>query len=132
MTMMVHDKFNKETQVQNCSKAVNCNGLLVIVIFNGDQKKPSVEAYTGNNVTQENTYKPVNSRDLKLFQALRRIFVSVGLLLQDGSEMEANLGIKHVNYKGTIMHFRRSERYGLYDLHESKIQHKPVITTMFH
>ena len=49
--MMVHDKFNKETQVQNCSKAVNCNGLLVIVIFNGDQKKPSVEAYTGNNVT---------------------------------------------------------------------------------
>ena len=49
MTMMVHDKLKKETQMNLLSKSVNFSGFLVNVILKLDQNEPAMEAWTGNS-----------------------------------------------------------------------------------
>ena len=51
----------------------------------------------------------------------KKVF-SVGIFLQDGDEMESNIRVMNVKYKGTRMGFLVSEKYGLYYLHASRIQ----------
>ena len=50
MTMMVHDKLKKETQMNLLSKTVNFSGFLVNVILKLDQNEPAMEACTENSV----------------------------------------------------------------------------------
>ena len=50
MTMMVHDKLKKETQMNLLSKSVNFSGFLVNVILKLDQNEPAMEALTGNSM----------------------------------------------------------------------------------
>ena len=50
MTIMVHDKFNKESQVQIREQEVNCSGLLENVTLKVDQNEPAMEAWTGKSV----------------------------------------------------------------------------------
>ena len=49
--------------------------------------------------------------------------VGVELLLHYEYEMSANIGIVNIKYKVTRMRFIRLEKYGLYYLHVSHIQH---------
>ena len=65
-------------------------------------------------------------------QNITKNIVSVGILLQDGSEIEGKFGIINVKYKGTRMKFIRSEKYGLYYLHASLIQHRLVMIAMIY
>ena len=65
-------------------------------------------------------------------QNITKNIVSVGILLQDGSEIEAKFGIINFKYKGTRMKFIRSEKYGLYYLHASRIQHRLIMTAMIY
>ena len=58
--------------------------------------------------------------------------VSVWILLKNGDEIEANLVIKNIKYKGTITKFIMSSKDGLYYLHASIIQHKPGMIVMIY
>ena len=64
----------------------------------------------------ENTENSAKLQEVEVVPNIKK-FVSVGLLLQDGAEIEANLGVINVKYKVDMMNFRRSEKYGLYYLH---------------
>ena len=48
MTMMVHAKLQKETQVKLWAEAVNSSGLLENLILKVYQKYPDMEAWNGN------------------------------------------------------------------------------------
>ena len=79
-------------------------------------------------ILPENTEKSVKLHKVKVVTSIKNNIVSVGLLLQDGDEIEAKLGIININHKGTIMKFRSLAKYGLYYFHASQIQHKPGMT----
>ena len=64
----------------------------------------------------ENTENSVKLQEVKVVPNITKNIVSVGLLLQDGAEIEENLLIVNIKYKGIIMKFRRSEKYGIYYL----------------
>ena len=75
-------------------------------------------------ILPENTEKSVKLQKVKLMPKITENIVIVVLLLNDGDDMESNLGIMNVKYKGTIMFFIMSEKY----LHASRIQYKTGIT----
>ena len=50
MTMIVHAKLEKETQVKLYSESVNCSGFPEHVIFKVDKNETAMEACTGNSV----------------------------------------------------------------------------------
>ena len=51
---------------------------------------------------------------MKVVPNIAKNIVSVEIFLQDGADMEANLVIMNVKYKGNIMKFRIFSKDGLY------------------
>ena len=60
------------------------------------------------------TQKTSKNLGSEMCDKITKKMVSVRLLLKDGDDMEENLEIMNVKYKGIIMEFRRLEKYGLY------------------
>ena len=60
------------------------------------------------------TEKPVKLQEVKVVLNITKNIVSVEIFLQYGADMEANLVIMNVKYKGNRMKFRSSSKDGLY------------------
>ena len=97
-----------------------------------DRRKSSVTISWELEILPQITQNTLKIQEAKVVPNTARKIVSVEILLQDGDDAEAKLGIIHFNYKKTIMKFISSEKYGLHYLDESKIQHKPEMTAMIY
>ena len=80
----------------------------------------------------ESKEKYVKLQEFKVVTNIIKNILSMGILLKDEDDVEANLGIVNVKYKGTIMKFRRSTKDGLYYLRASQIQRKPGMTEIIY
>ena len=68
--------------------------------------------------------KVVPLKEVKIVPDITKDIINIGLLLHDGSKMEVDEKVIHINHMGTKINSKQSSKNSLYYLHALRAQKK--------